>query len=139
MAVSSLGEKLGRLARRSKPPTDGEPSEYSAAPRTADRLPFLRSTSAFWIYAGLVLIGAGFTAIGITWGKVAAELQVALQLPYLVSGGLTGVGLIITGATMLNIAVKRRDAAKRTRQLEQLAQILRELRGPNRDADQDES
>lgn len=138
MAVSSLGEKLGRLARRSKPPTDTEAptdTEPSAAPRTSDRLPFLRSTSPFWIYAGLVLVGAGFTAIGITWGKVAGELQVALQLPYLVSGGLTGLGLIIVGATMLNVAVKRRDAAKRTRQLEQLAEILRELR----DVDQDES
>ena len=132
MAVSSLGEKLGRLARRSKPPTDTEPS---AAPRASDRFPFLRSTSPFWIYAGLILVGAGFTAIGITWGKVAGELQVALQLPYLVSGGLTGLGLIIVGATMLNLAVKRRDAAKRTRQLEQLAEILRELR----DVDHDES
>ena len=132
MAVSSLGEKLGRLARRSKPPSTTEPS---AAPRVSDRLPFLRSTSPFWIYTGLILIGAGFTAIGITWGEVAGELQVALQLPYLVSGGLTGLGLIIVGATMLNLAVKRRDAAKRTRQLEQLAEILRELR----DVDQDET
>ena len=128
MAVSSLGEKLGRLARRSKPPTDANQPEPSAAPRASDRFPFLRSTSPFWIYAGLILVGAGFTAIGITWGKVAGELQVALQLPYLVSGGLTGLGLIIVGATMLNLAVKRRDAAKRTRQLEQLAEILRELR-----------
>ena len=123
MAVSSLGERLGRLARRSKTRV------------STDRAPFLRSTSPFWIYAGLVLIGAGFVAIGITWGKVAAELQVALQLPYLASGGLTGLGLIITGATMLNIAVKRRDAARRTRQLEQLAEILRGLRN----GDQDES
>jgi hypothetical protein len=128
VAVSSLGEKLGRLARRSKPPTDANQPEPSAAPRASDRFPFLRSTSPFWIYAGLILVGAGFTAIGITWGKVAGELQVALQLPYLVSGGLTGLGLIIVGATMLNLAVKRRDAAKRTRQLEQLAEILRELR-----------
>jgi hypothetical protein len=130
VAVSSLGEKLGRLARRSKPPADGEPS---AEARASDRLPFLRSTSPFWIYAGLVLIGVGFTAIGITWGKVAAELQVALQLPYLVSGGLTGLSLIIIGATVINIAVKRRDAAKRTRQLEQLAEILRNLRDVDRD------
>ena len=123
MAVPSLGKRLGRLARRSKPR-----SATTRSLSATDRFPFLRSTSPFWIYAGLVLIGAGFTSIGITWGRVAAELQVALQLPYLVSGGLTGLGLIVVGALLVNIAVKRRDAAKRTRQLEQLADVLRELR-----------
>jgi hypothetical protein len=107
--------------------TEAAPERAVPSP-VAERAPFLRSTSPFWIYAGLVLVGAGFTAIGIAWGKVAGEIQVALQLPYLVSGGLTGVGLIVIGATVLNIAVKRRDAARRTRQLEQLAEILRELR-----------
>lgn len=130
MAVSSLGERLGRLARRSKTRPD---AEQPSASRTTDRLPFLRATSPFWIYVGMLLIAGGFTAIGITWGQVAGELQVALQLPYLVSGGLTGVGLIIIGATIVNIAVKRRDAAKRTRQLEELAEILRELRAAERD------
>jgi hypothetical protein len=133
VAVSSLGEKLGRLARRSKPRSE---PESSAPPRTSDRFPFLRSTSPFWIYAGLLLIGVGFASIGVTWGRVAGELQVALQLPYLVSGGLTGIGLVITGATMVNIAVKRRDAAKRTRQLEQLAELLRELRDVDREEGQ---
>lgn len=133
MAVSSLGEKLGRLARRSKPRPE---RESTAPPSASDRFPFLRSTSPFWIYAGLALIGIGFTAIGVTWGRVAGELQVALQLPYLVSGGLTGIGLIVVGAMMVNIAVKRRDAAKRTRQLEQLAELLRELRGVDRDEEQ---
>ena len=130
MAVSSLGQRLGRLARRSKARSGTKPDSKA---RASDRYPFLRSTSPFWIYAGLLLIGVGFAAIGVTWGQVAGELQVALQLPYLVSGGLTGIGLIIIGATIVNVAVKRRDAAKRTRQLEQLAEILRELRNGDRD------
>ena len=140
MAFSALGERLGRLTRRSRGGAPGQdadsageatPAGEARTTTVADRLPILRPASPFGIYLGLLFIVGGFTAIGITWGQVAGELQVALQLPYLASGGLTGLGLIIVGATLVNISVKRRDAAARNRRLERLASILEELREPS--------
>jgi hypothetical protein len=93
----------------------------------ADRFAFLRADSPVPVYVGILLVLGGFAIIGVTWGKVAGLLQVPLQLPYLVSGGLTGLGLIMVGITVISVAAKRRDAAERSRQLDQLAEIMREL------------
>jgi hypothetical protein len=70
---------------------------------------------------------AGFLLLLLTWSNIAGEADVALQLPYLVSGGLTGLGLIIVGVLVVNISVKRQDAAERRRQQEQLAELITDL------------
>jgi hypothetical protein len=101
----------------------------------SDRFAFLRADSPVPIYIGIVVVLAGFALIGLTWGKVAGLLQVALQLPYLVSGGLTGLGLIVVGVTVISISAKRRDAAEQGRQLEQLAGIMKELQATLRDGE----
>ena len=80
------------------------------------------SPAVVWIGIGLAAIG--FVLIGYAWSQVAAETQVYLQLPYLVSAGLTGLGLIIVGVTVINVTAKRRDAAERERQMDQLVSIL---------------
>jgi hypothetical protein len=49
-------------------------------------------------------------------------------MPYLVSGGLTGLGLVMVGVTVINVAAKRRDALLRKQQTELLADALHELR-----------
>jgi hypothetical protein len=105
----------------------------------SDRFAFLRADSPVPVYIGIVLVLGGFAVIGITWGKIAGLLQVPLQLPYLVSGGLTGLGLIMVGITVISISAKRRDAAERSRQLDQLAQIMTELRSALRGEDEDGS
>ncbi|MBW3661724.1 MAG: hypothetical protein KY469_01385 [Actinobacteria bacterium] len=87
----------------------------------------MRPTSPILLYIGLAVTAAGFALIAMTWGRVAPLDSVALQLPYLVSGGLTGLGLIIVGAVMLNVHAKRREAAQRERQTQQLLEILRRL------------
>lgn len=76
---------------------------------------------------GIAVALVGFVLIALTWGLVAGKADVARQIPYVVSGGLTGLGLIMAGLLIVNIAAKRRDAAERTRQLEQLASVVREL------------
>ena len=101
----------------------------------ADRFAFLRPESPVAIYAGIACVAVGFVLIGITWAKVAALLEVSLQLPYLVSGGLTGLGLIMIGVTMISVAAKRRDAAARARQLDQLTAAMGELRAVMRGED----
>lgn len=88
---------------------------------------WLRRDAPAWTWAGVVLAGAGFLLIGVAWGQVAGETQVYLQLPYLVSGGLTGLGFIMVGVTLVNVAAKRRDEAARERQTDRLVSILAEV------------
>jgi hypothetical protein len=92
------------------------------------RLPSLSPLSPAPTYAGVVLVLAGFVLLAITWGQVAGETNVAAQLPYFVSGGLVGLGLIMVGLTTVSIAAKRRDSQLRAQQIELLASALDELR-----------
>ena len=96
--------------------------------RLAGRLPDLDPTSPALTWIGLGLAAVGFLVIVYAWGKVAALLDVSLQMPYVVSGGLTGLGLVMVGMTVVNVAARGRDAAERERQVEELLAVLRELR-----------
>jgi hypothetical protein len=70
------------------------------------------------------LIVAGFGVLAFTWSKVAGTLLVALQLPYLISGGFTGLALVVLGVLVIYVGAKRRDAWQRDRRLEELAEML---------------
>src|SRR5205823_2802726 len=59
------------------------------------------------VFAAIVL--AGLVAFGLAWRGAAAEMLVARQLPWLVSGGLGGLGLVATGSTLLAIHHRRRE------------------------------
>lgn len=79
-------------------------------------------------YVGIAVVAVGFATIMYTWGKVAALTVVPLQMPYLVSGGLVGIGLVLTGLTLVNINAKRQDASARERQLGQVREVLTEIK-----------
>jgi hypothetical protein len=87
----------------------------------------LRPVSPVPTYLGVALTLVGFVLIAITWGQVAPLKDVAKQLPYVVSGGLTGVGLILVGMTTVSVAARRREAALRERQTEMLGRALDKL------------
>jgi hypothetical protein len=101
---------------------------------TGRRLPrvhaptWLRAGSPAVTYIGVAVAVLGFVLILVAWGQVAGETQVYLQIPYLVSAGLTGVGFVMVGLTVVNVAAKQRDAADRDRQMDQLVSILGELK-----------
>ena len=88
----------------------------------------LRPGSPVPVYIGIALCVAGFALLAYTWGRVADEVQVYRQVPYLVSGGFTGLALVLVGVTVVNVAAKRADAADRLRQHEQLTAALQDLR-----------
>ena len=96
--------------------------------RLARRMPSFDPTSPALTWIGLGIAALGFLVIALTWGKVAALLDVSLQMPYVVSGGLTGLGLVMVGMTVVHVAARKQDAAERTRQVEELQAVLRELR-----------
>ena len=109
---------------------DSPPSTISTADPLQSkhsRLPALRPLSPTPTYLGVALTVVGFVLIAIAWRQVAAETNVALQLPYLVSGGLTGLALVMVGVTVINVAAKRRDAVLREQQTALLADAIHEL------------
>lgn len=69
---------------------------------------------------GLTFLLAGFVAIGLGWNGMAREACADCQLPFLLSGGAAGLGLILLGATLIVAAQLRDERLK-------LAQTLREV------------
>ena len=102
----------------------------------AVRLPARRSVSVRWLepaslvptYVGIVVIAVGFALIGVAWAQIAAQTDVALQMPYLVSAGFTGLGLVMLGIIVVSIAAKRQDGAERARQMQTLTEAMVALR-----------
>src|SRR3954471_3839015 len=99
----------------------------AARPRSRWRA-VLEPSSYVPTYFGIVLTLLGFGLIAIAWAKVAGLTDVWRQMPYLVSAGFPGLGLIMSGLLIINLAAKRQDAAERGRQHETLTEALEELR-----------
>ena len=58
---------------------------------------------------GLVLVGALFMFLG--WNGSASYDRVPQQFPYLISGGIVGLSLVIVGAAYIVVDNQRRDRA----------------------------
>ena len=78
-------------------------------------------------YAGVVIALIGFALIGYAWSKVAGLVEVWQQMPYLVSAGLPGLGLVMTGLVIVNVSARRQDSAARARQMATLTEAMRDL------------
>ena len=61
---------------------------------------------------GWVLTGIGALALLIGYLGISREAVVAKQIPYLISGGIGGLALLIIGAVFLGTEDVRRDAAR---------------------------
>ena len=103
-------------------------SPSAASPSAARTIQSLSAVPHLGTWIGVVLVTAGAVLLFVGWGKTAALDNVALQMPYVISAGFTGLGLIAVGLTVVNIAAKRDDARERTRQAAELAVLLAELR-----------
>jgi hypothetical protein len=82
----------------------------------------------FAIYAGLALSLIGFVLIALAWNGASELDYVQGQFPFLISGGLTGMGLIVVGVGMIIIQTMRAEADDRARQLDELADSIHRLR-----------
>lgn len=87
----------------------------------------MRPVRSTLTYVGIAVTVAGFALILFSWGRIAGQTSVPFQLPYLVSGGLTGLGLIMVGLTIVNVQAKRRDAAARERQIAHVREVLDQI------------
>ena len=130
---STAGSTVGDVTTPAAPEPDAatmltEVERPPAPPRAARARPrrmrfagLLAPTSPALVYLGIFLLAAGFGLLAFTWSRVAGKAIVSLQLPYVVSGASTGLGLLILGVLAVYLGAKRRDAWQRDRRLEQLA------------------
>lgn len=82
--------------------------------------------------AGLALAGLGLLAIGIGWNGAAGQLSILGQVPYVISGGLLGMSLVVLGAAMLVVQSAREDRALLEAKLDLLAEAVLEAGGRSR-------
>lgn len=69
---------------------------------------------------GLSLVG--FLVMFFGWNGAASADYVPAQLPYLISGGAAGLGLVVVGAAMIVVQSQRADRARLEQALERVAQ-----------------
>lgn len=75
-------------------------------------------------YLGVGAIGAGFLLIFLAWNSASALDYTQGQIPYLISGGIGGLGLVILGAILLVVQNARRDRAALQQQLAKLVAAI---------------
>jgi hypothetical protein len=107
---------------------EGDDLDGTATMTTRDETIATTDRQALWSWVadsvrpalGWILLGLGALALFLGWYGVSGQSLPAKQLPYLISGGLTGLGLIVVGSVVLATAHLRR-------QLERLDGIERKM------------
>ena len=95
------------------PPAAAAPAGRTGALELPDRRLFWR-----WVWEavrpvlGWVLVGLGALALFLGWYGVSGQSLTAKQLPYLVSGGLTGIALIVLAGVFLATDDVRRQLSR---------------------------
>ena len=73
---------------------------------------------------GVGLIGAGFLLVFLGWNGAASVDRVPAQFPYLISGGIGGLSLVIVGVGILIVQNQRSDRAQLQATLDELRRAL---------------
>lgn len=81
-----------------------------------------------WTYVGVAMLVAGCVLVAVAWGLVAGKTQVGLQIPYLLSAGFPGVGLVVVGTGLVILGAREVDARARRHQQQELVSLLTVLR-----------
>jgi hypothetical protein len=82
------------------------------------------------VAAGVVLVAAGFIALFLAWNNAAERDFVEGQFPYLISGGMVGLGLIGCGLTVVNVQARRADQDAMLDRIERLLEARDESAAP---------
>lgn len=73
---------------------------------------------------GVALCLIGFLAIFFGWNGAASNNYVPAQFPYLISGGVAGLAVVVVGAAMLVVQNQRADRARIEAALARLAEAV---------------
>lgn len=85
---------------------------------------------------GLVVVGVGLVVIGVGWngaagsgGEVNHVPVLQAQLPWLLSGGFLGLGIVVLGAALLVVSAHRESQANVQAGLDAIVDALEKLQG----------
>ena len=101
------GQAIDGQAVRSQPPAP------KRGVRTGRQIRFAR-------VLGLLVCAAGFAAMGLGWAGTARVSCTDCQIPYLLSGGAAGLGLVVFGVAILVLAQLRAEGRRMSERLERL-------------------
>lgn len=73
---------------------------------------------------GFTFVTAGFVIIGVAWNGSASINFVQGQMPYLLSGGFLGLGLIVTGCVLLMLSSVRAERQVMTDLFSEMSRLL---------------
>jgi hypothetical protein len=77
------------------------------------------------VFGGLVV--AGFVVMGVAWRMAARTLDVSIQVPALISGGVGGLVLIIVGTALFVAQLGRLRAADERAHLDEVLDRTSEI------------
>jgi hypothetical protein len=86
-----------------------------------------RTWGNFGSQVGLGAVAIGFLIIGLAWNGAAGVDFVSGQVPYLLSGGFLGLGLVVFGAALVVVQSNRRDRSLLEAELTQLNTAIARL------------
>lgn len=75
----------------------------------------------------------GFVLIFLGWNGAAGSNSVAAQFPYLISGGVAGLAMIVLGAALIVVETQRDDRNRLEAKLGELREAIERMGGPSPD------
>lgn len=84
----------------------------------------MRGPAKLATYLAVMMTLAGFITIFLAWNFAASIDRVPEQFPYLLSGGMTGIGLIIGGMAVMGIQTARHLSAERAQQMARVTEAM---------------
>ncbi|HVE98664.1 MAG TPA: hypothetical protein VNA12_05735 [Mycobacteriales bacterium] len=72
----------------------------------------------------VICMAIGFIAIAFGYNGASSDPRVAAQFPYLISGGLVGIGFIIVGAALIVIQAYREERMRLEAKLDELISVV---------------
>src|SRR3954466_11087018 len=111
-------------------PYDFTTTTYTSKKKRRIRLPKLGAAGIGGGF-GLAVIAIGLLAIGLGWngmagggGEVNGVPNLNAQLPWLLSGGILGLALVVFGAAMIVVHNARNDRARIEAKLDEVVQAF---------------
>ena len=100
-------EELAFTARGERPAArEPRPSERERR-RLAETIAAVREPVNAALATSLAAVIAGFGLVAFAWYRVSGEMDVAVQMPYVVSGGIAGLALIAAGCLFAHVLISR--------------------------------